>query len=255
MNRQEERLQKYISRCGYASRRKAETLIAEGKVLVNGKYVTEVGTKIRPGIDKVKIGGVPIVPEDHEYYLLFKPKGVVTTASDPQNRETVTEYMKGVRTRVYPVGRLDLNTEGLLLLTNDGSLAQKLMHPSFEIVKTYEVRVRGRINDEHLERISQGIPLEDGMTSPAVITDLGYDVKTDLTTIEIRIHEGKNRQVRRMFEYFRYRVHNLKRTAYANLTLRGMKRGQYRALTRDELKELYEAVGASVGKEKRVRKS
>lgn len=235
-----ERLQKYISRCGYASRRKAEKLIVEGKVLVNGKYVTELGTKINPDRDRVKVEGKLIKPEEHKYVLLNKPKGVVTTASDPEGRETVMDYVKDVQVRVYPVGRLDYNTEGLLLLTNDGELAQGLMHPSREVEKTYEVKIQGIVNDAHLLEIADGILLDGKMTAPAEIQDFGFNGKN--TILEITIHEGRNRQVRRMFETYGYRIQNLKRVRYASLNLSGVKRGAFRYLTNAEIKALKELV-------------
>lgn len=233
-----ERLQKYISRCGYASRRKAEELITAGKVLVNGKYINELGYKVDPVRDKVKVEGHLLTPDPLTYVILNKPKGVITSVGDPQARETVMDYVKDCKVRIYPVGRLDYNTEGLLLLTNDGELAQNLMHPSKGVLKTYEVKIKGRISDEYLLAISDGVPLEDGQTSSATLVDLGFDVKTALTTVEITIHEGRNRQVRRMFEHFGYKIHNLKRIAYAGLTLRGIKRGAFRYLTREEVRQL-----------------
>lgn len=242
-----ERLQKYIASCGVASRRKAEELILAGKVTVNGRYVKELGVKVDPTKDRVKVNGQLLKQEDLVYFLLNKPKGVITSVGDPQERETVMDYIKGVKARIYPVGRLDYNTEGLLLLTNDGDLAQNLTHPSKGVEKTYEVRIKGRISDEHLQAISEGVPLEDGITSPAILTDMGFDGHNGITEIEITIHEGRNRQVRRMFEHYGYKVHNLKRIAYAGLTLAGVKRGAYRTLTRNEVKALKEN-GTVVGK-------
>lgn len=233
-----ERLQKYISRSGIASRRKAEELIVAGKVQVNGKYVTELGTKIDPERDKVKIGGKLLVAEKNMYYLMNKPKGVITSVTDPEGRPTVMDYIKNTTVRLYPIGRLDYNTEGLLLLTNDGTLAQNLMHPSKGIEKTYEVRLAGRMRDEDLKAISQGVPLDDGTTAPAELVDFGFDVKVNQTLIEITIHEGKNRQVRRMFEHFGYKIQNLKRIAYGGLTLSGVKRGAFRELTMTEVRAL-----------------
>lgn len=235
---EQERLQKYISRCGYASRRKAEELIVAGKVQVNGRQVTELGVKINPAVDRVKIDGQRIEPEALEYYIFNKPKGSITSVGDPQGRATVMDYLKDIKNRVYPVGRLDYNTEGLLLFTNDGTLAQALMHPSQGVTKTYEVKIKGRVLDEHLEALSAGITLEDGPTSPAEIVDYGFDSKTNTTLVEITIHEGRNRQVRRMFEHFKYSVYNLKRIAYGGLTLAGVKRGAYRKLTGEELRQL-----------------
>ncbi len=244
-----ERLQKYISRCGFASRRKAEELIVAGKVRVNGRTVTELGVKINPDVDRVKIDGERLEPERMEYYLLNKPKGVITSVTDPQGRSTVMDYLKGVKGRIYPVGRLDYHTEGLLLLTNDGTLAQGLMHPSHGVKKTYEVKLKGRVADEHLVQIGDGVPLEDGVTSPAELVDYGFDGKTGLTTVEITIHEGRNRQVRRMFEHYGYSIHNLKRLSYAGLTLAGVKRGAYRKLTMPEVRYLKDLAAGLVSED------
>ena len=233
-----ERLQKYIASCGIASRRKAEELITEGKVQVNGRKVTELGVKINPQKDKVKVNGQLLAQEKPVYYLLNKPKGVITSVSDPQVRETVLDYIKNETKRIYPIGRLDLYTEGLLLLTNDGELAQNLTHPSKGVEKTYEVRIKGRVRDDDLQIIANGVELEDGITAPATIVDLGFDDHNGVHEVEITIHEGRNRQVRRMFEHFGYRIHNLKRIAYAGLTLGGVKRGASRQLTIREVKAL-----------------
>ena len=241
-----ERLQKFIASCGVASRRKAEELITEGKVQVNGRRITELGVKIDPQKDKVKVNGQLLAQEKPVYYLLNKPKGVITSVSDPQGRETVLDYIKNESKRIYPIGRLDLYTEGLLLLTNDGELAQNLTHPSKGVEKTYEVRIKGCVRDEDLQVIANGVALEDGITASATIVDLGFDDHNGVHEVEITIHEGRNRQVRRMFEHFGYRIHNLKRIAYAGLTLGGVKRGGSRQLTIREVKAL-KALGA--GKE------
>ena len=223
-----ERLQKFIASCGVASRRKAEELIASGKVRVNGRKVTELGVKVDPMKDKVMVDGQLLAVEKPVYYLMNKPKGVITSVTDPQGRETV----------------MDLHTEGLLLLTNDGELAQNLTHPSKGVEKTYEVRIKGRVNDTDLQAIADGVPLEDGVTAPATLVDLGFDDHNGVHEVEITIHEGRNRQVRRMFEHFGYRIHNLKRIAYGGLTLSGVKRGGVRQLTQREVSAL-KALGAS----------
>lgn len=235
-----ERLQKYIASCGITSRRKAEELILAGKVQVNWITVKELGVKINPMKDRVKVNGQVIEPEKAVYYLFNKPKGIVTTVTDSHDRQTVMDYMKDIKERIYPVGRLDMNTEGLLLFTNDGDFAQAMTHPSKGVEKTYEVKIKGRVSDDHLQHIADGVELEDGVTSPATLTDMGFDGKTNATTILITIHEGRNRQVRRMFEHFHYSVRNLKRIEYAGLTLNGVKRGAYRELTKSEVKNLME---------------
>ena len=235
-----ERLQKAISNCGIASRRAAEKLITDGKVRVNGIIVRELGTKVNMDKDVVIVDGQRLMPEEKKYFLFNKPKGVITTSSDEQGRETVLDYFKKVKERIYAVGRLDQNTEGLLLMTNDGELANILMHPSTMVDKTYEVKVKGRVSDIILEKLAAGVPLEDGMTAPAVIVYIDFDARTGITSLEVTIHEGRNRQVRRMFEHFGFQVHNLRRIQYAFLTLSGVKRGAYRALTKQEVAELYQ---------------
>ncbi len=237
----EERLQKFISRCGYASRRKAEQLILDGKVQVNGHYIKELGKKINPDRDRIKVEGKLLAVEKLRYFILNKPKGVITSVTDPQGRETVVDYMKDIKgVRLYPVGRLDYQTEGLLLMTNDGDLAQKLMHPSSGVEKTYEVKLQGRCIDSDLNEIAEGVMLDGKMTYPAMIVDYGFNGKN--TIVDITIHEGRNRQVRRMFESKGYRIVNLKRKAYGHLTLAGVKRGAHRELTPIEVKQLKELV-------------
>ncbi|MBC3535864.1 pseudouridine synthase [Megasphaera hominis] len=234
-----ERLQKVMSNCGVASRRASEQLILAGKVRVNGVVVRELGTKVDLDKDMILVDGKRLEAEKKRYFLFNKPKGVITTASDDQGRETVMDYFKKVPERIYPVGRLDQNTEGLLLMTNDGELANILMHPSKLVDKTYEVKIKSRIADTVLQQLADGVELEDGMTAPAIVCYNGYDVHTGITNVEITIHEGRNRQVRRMFEHFGLQVYNLRRVQYAFLTLSGVKRGAYRRLTPEEIAELY----------------
>ncbi|MBS5582146.1 MAG: pseudouridine synthase [Caecibacter sp.] len=234
-----ERLQKVMSNCGIASRRASEQIILAGRVRVNGVVVKELGTKVDIDKDSILVDGKRIAAQEKLYFLFNKPKGVITTAHDDQGRETVMDYFKKVGERIYPVGRLDQNTEGLLIMTNDGELANILMHPSRLVDKTYEVKVKGHIPDTVLQHLADGVPLDDGMTAPAIVCYNGYDSRTNITSVEVTIHEGRNRQVRRMFEHFGYQVHNLRRNQYAFLTLSGVKRGSYRALTRDEVRELY----------------
>lgn len=235
----EERLQKVMSNCGVASRRASEKLILEGRVRVNGVIVRELGTKVNPDKDRIAVDGKTLEVQAKHYYLFNKPKGVITTSSDDQGWTTVMDYFKKEKDRIYAVGRLDQNTEGLLLMTNDGELANILMHPSRLVDKTYEVKVKGHIADSILQHLADGVELKDGMTAPADVVYVDYDPRTNLTSLEITIHEGRNRQVRRMLEYFGFQVHNLRRIQYAFLTLSGVKRGAYRALTREEVAELY----------------
>ncbi len=237
-----ERLQKLISQAGLASRRKAEEMIIDGRVRVNGRKITELGTKADINVDRITVDGKPLISEKLVYFVFNKPKGVLTTLQDPQHRSIVTDYLPKVKERIYPVGRLDLNTEGLIVLTNDGELTHLLEHPSSEIEKEYEVKIKGMVSEAALIEMSKGIKLEDGITAPATVEHAGSNGKTGITTIYITIHEGRNRQVRRMFEHFGYRIHNLKRVRFAFLTLQGLKRGSYRRLSPSEVKQLYECV-------------
>ena len=238
-----ERLQKIISQAGIASRREAEEIIKAGRVKVNGKVVTELGVKAVPGIDKIVVDGKLITSEKNVYILLYKPKGVVTSLRDPEGRKTVTSLLPDVKERVYPVGRLDYNTEGLLLLTNDGELTHALTHPSHEIAKTYHVKVLGRPTDAQIDKLRSGIKLEDGMTAPSMVHMQQYDHEKNITLLEVIIHEGRNRQVRRMFDAIGHPVRNLKRVQMASLTLVGLGRGRYRHLESHEVAQL-KALGA-----------
>lgn len=234
-----ERLQKFISQAGVASRRAAEQLIRDGKVSVNGKVVTELGTKVEPLKDKVSVEGKLIKQETQQvYFILNKPKGYLSTAKDDRGRKTVLDLLPGVKERIYPVGRLDNNTEGLLVLTNDGELMNQLLHPKYEIYKTYVVKVDRSPSEEKLDRLRVGVTLDDGVTAPAKLHVTARDPMRDLTTIEITIHEGRNRQIRRMFAAIGHDVKALKRIEFAGLTLSGLRRGQYRELTSAEINHL-----------------
>lgn len=233
-----ERLQKIISKAGLASRREAEEFIKAGRVKVNGVVVTELGTKVEPGRDKVSVDGKPIRSEKLVYVILNKPKGVVTSLSDPDGRKTVTDLLTDINERVYPVGRLDYNTEGLLLLTNDGALTYALTHPKHEITKTYVAKVKGQPTEEKLDLLRTGIKLEDGMTAPAKVDIIDIDREKGLAALEISIHEGRNRQVRRMCDAIGHPVRNLKRIKFAFLDLTGLRRGQYRHLYAAEIERL-----------------
>lgn len=233
-----ERLQKVIAQAGIASRRDAEELITAGRVTVNGKVVTELGTKIDSRRARVTVDGKPLKAEKYVYILLNKPKGVVTTLEDPRGRKTVADIVAKIPERIYPVGRLDYNTEGLLIMTNDGDITHALTHPSHEIAKTYLAKVQGFPPEDKLDRLRVGIKLEDGVTAPAKINVVNIDREKELTTLEIIIYEGKNRQIRRMCEAIGFPVKNLKRVQYAFLTLEGLRRGQYRQLLAGEVEEL-----------------
>ncbi|WP_160721430.1 23S rRNA pseudouridine(2605) synthase RluB [Bacillus sp. USDA818B3_A] len=232
-----ERLQKVIARAGIASRRKAEELIKEGKVKVNGKVVTELGLKVTPS-DRVEVNEVQIEKEEPVYFLLYKPRGVISSVSDDKGRKVVTDYFSHYKERIFPVGRLDYDTSGLLLLTNDGEFANLLMHPKNEIDKVYVAKTKGIPLKENLRKLERGIHLEDGKTAPARVKLLSADRNKQTAIVEIAIHEGRNRQVRRMFEAIGNEVLKLKRERYGFLTLSGLRAGEARELTPHEVKQL-----------------
>lgn len=245
---QEERLQKIISQAGIASRRAAEKMILEGRVAVDGRTVQELGQKFDPAAHEITVDGKKIrASEQHVYLLLNKPKGFLSTAKDDRGRRTVLDLLPEVKERVYPVGRLDNNTEGLLLITNDGELMNGLLHPKFEVEKTYHARVTGNLTHEKIMKLRQGVLLEDGPTAPAkvrMLPDLEpNDQRRGLSRVEITIHEGRNRQVRRMFAAVGCDVKALKRVQFAGLTLKGVPRGHHRALTEEEVAMLYRLAG------------
>ncbi|KGR84870.1 pseudouridine synthase [Lysinibacillus odysseyi] len=233
-----ERLQKVIAYAGVASRRKAEQLITEGKVKVNGKVVRELGTKVSNS-DTIEVEGVKLEKEDKVYFLLYKPKGYISAVTDDKGRKTVVDiFKKRVPERIFPVGRLDYETTGLLLLTNDGEFSYQLTHPKFKIDKTYVARVKGVPTIEGLKKLQRGIKLEDGKTAPAKVSMTSFDEKAGKAICEITIHEGRNRQVRRMFEAIGTPVVKLKRERFAFLDLGSLKPGEYRQLTKHEVKQL-----------------
>jgi 23S rRNA pseudouridine2605 synthase len=232
------RLQKFLSRCGIASRRKAEEYIAQGRVMVDGKVITCMGQQITPGKQKVSFDGKEVVAEERFIYILLnKPKGYVTTLSDPQGRPIVTSLLSGIQERIYPVGRLDLDTEGALLLTNDGNLAQSILHPSHEVTKTYEAEVKGHPATKAIHHLEKGILLEKKKTAPARIRVKQRGKKT--TTIVITIHEGRKRQVKKMFQAIGHPVIALKRLAYGQLTLDGLSLGKYKILQQKDLQKIF----------------
>jgi len=232
-----ERLQKILSRAGVASRREAETIITAGRVAVNGAVVTELGSKADPDKDRITLDGKPVRPKtERVYLLLYKPAGYVTTLKDPEGRPTVTDLLKGVGERVYPVGRLDYNTEGLLLLTNDGDWANRLAHPRHEVEKEYLVKVRGRVTPDQVRRLADGVELDDGTTAPARVRIVHESERNSRLTITI--HEGRYRQVRRMCEAVNLAVASLKRTRYGFLDLGDLRPGECRRLTPQEVKQL-----------------
>lgn len=232
------RLQKYLAMSGVASRRKSEELIKEGHVMVNGKVITEMGFTIEPDKDYIKLDGKLVRPENRKVYILMnKPSSVVTTSNDQFQRDTVMDLLgRKVVERVYPVGRLDYETEGLLLLTNDGELANRIMHPRTHLPKRYQVVVRGKISKENMELLATGVDIGDYTTSPAEVKLVAFrDHKTE---IEITINEGKNRQIRRMMEKIGHEVAYLKRISIGPIHDNMLKKGEWRHLTEDELKRL-----------------
>lgn len=229
------RINKYIAHCGFCSRRDADDYVAAGKVEVNGELVTEHGTKVKPS-DEVVVDGQHITLEDFVYLLLNKPKDTITTTDDPRDRNTVMDKIEDATgKRVYPVGRLDRHTMGLLLLTNDGDLAHRLMHPSYKVRKTYEVESARQLNEHQLKELSRGITLEDGPIKP-------LSLSTTPNGFIISIIEGRNRLVRRIVEYFGTEVSKLKRIAYAGLTLENVKMGRWRYLHKSEVNGLRKMV-------------
>ena len=232
-----ERLQKVIAHAGVASRRKAEEMILEGKVKVNGKVVKELGVKVSNS-DTVEVGGIPLEKEQPVYFLFYKPRGIISSVTDDKGRKTVTDYFPEIKERIYPVGRLDYDTSGILLLTNDGDFANLLMHPRNEIEKEYIAKVKGIPLRENLKALEKGILLEDGKTAPARTKVISFDKKKGTSIVQLTIHEGKNRQVRRMFEAIGNPVVKLRRERYGFLDLRGLQAGDARELTAHEVKQL-----------------
>ncbi|MGS0764939.1 pseudouridine synthase [Syntrophomonas curvata] len=230
------RLAKYLADAGIASRRKAEELIIQGRVRVNGAPALEKGYTIVPGVDQVEFDGRLIEKEESIYILLNKPAGCISSVYDPQGRPTVLALLKDVTQRVYPVGRLDYDTEGILLLSNDGEFSNLMMHPRYETTKTYQALVRGIPGEKALTTLRQGMELEDGRTAPAEVQVLNqYE---DRARLEIKIHEGRKRQVKRMCAAVGHPLIELKRTAIENLTLRGVAPGEYRFLSPGEVQSL-----------------
>ncbi|MBR6253235.1 MAG: rRNA pseudouridine synthase [Clostridia bacterium] len=236
------RLQKYLAECGLGSRRKCEEFIGTGLVKVNGDIVTELGTKVDPLVDKIEFKDaiINLKPQKKVYLMLNKPIGYVTTVSDEKNRSTVMDLLKGINERIVPVGRLDMYTSGLLLFSNDGDFINKVTHPSHEIAKTYVVKTRGIPSEEDLEKLRSGVRIDDYVTSPAKVEVLLRDNTNNVARLKIEIHEGRNREVRKMVESVGLSTIALRREAIGNLTLEGVERGKWRYLTSDEVKQLIE---------------
>ena len=237
MSKEQERLQKRIANSGYTSRRKAEVLITEGRVKVNGQTVTELGSKVMPS-DLVEVDGIKIEQEDKIYILFYKPTQVITSVSDDRGRRVVTDYFDDLESRIYPVGRLDYDTSGVLLLTNDGEFTNLMTHPRYHIKKKYVAKLKGYLMREEIKQLEKGIELEDGYTQPAQVKIKKQDKEKNTTLVEITISEGRNRQVRRMFEYFGHQVNKLTRIQFGPIDLKGLNAGEGRVLTPHEVKIL-----------------
>jgi 23S rRNA pseudouridine2605 synthase len=233
-----ERLQKILASAGVASRRRAEEYIRQGRVKVDGTVVAEMGLQVDPQHQSIELDGKPVTTKEGPVYILLnKPRGYVSTLSDPQGRPIITSLLTGVKARVFPVGRLDLDSEGALLLTNDGELAHRILHPSFEVEKTYIIRVTGKPDAGLLKKLEEGIVIEGRRTWPAKVRMLAAD--STASTFEVIIHEGRKRQVRNMFAAIGHPVLQLKRVAYGNLKLANLPVGKYRILSRKELEQVW----------------
>lgn len=245
-----ERLQKILSQAGIASRRASEQLMLEGRVTVNGKTVKELGTKAEAGKDDIRVDGRRVkFAEHHRYILLNKPKGYVSTRSDPEKRKTVIDLMRGVSDYVYPVGRLDFDSEGLLILTNDGDLAAKLTHPSHEVARVYEAEVLGVPDAHDLQRLGRGLVVEGRRTAPADV-ELLHE-KGGHATLRVTIHEGRNRQVRKMCDAIGHPVSALRRVAIGPLRDPKLKVGYWRELSAREVESLRKAAARTPSKARR----
>ena len=232
-----ERLQKVLAKAGVASRRRCEELIAAGEVVVNGNTITKFGSKVDPDRDEIFVSGKRLSLSSEKYYFaLYKPRGYVSSVRDERGRKCVADLLEGFEQRVYPVGRLDYSSEGLLLLTNDGDLTYLLTHPKHKIPKTYLVRVAGRPKADKLDQLARGIPLEGRLTTPAKVK--AVEIAEDRSLLEIVLFEGRNRQIRKMCEHIGHPVLRLLRTKIANISLEGLRPGQYRQLSEEELKRL-----------------
>ncbi|MFR2787260.1 MAG: pseudouridine synthase [Clostridia bacterium] len=237
-NKEAIRLQKYMAEAGIASRRKAEELILEGKVKVNGKIVDELGIKIVPNKDIVEYNGKKVVLEkEYVYILLNKPIGYVTTVKDQFNRDSILDLVK-TNKRIVPVGRLDMYTSGAIILTNDGDFVYKVTHPKHEIEKTYTVTIKGIVKNNEVEELKKGVKIEDYITKPAKVKILKTDEEKNISRLEITIHEGKNRQVRKMCEAIGHKVLALHRSKIAGIGVKNLELGKWRYLTKNEVRKI-----------------
>ena len=237
------RLNKFLASAGVASRRKADSMIGEGRIALNGKVVRDLGTLVDPRVDQVEVDGRKIGgPEAPLYLIVNKPVGYITTVSDPQGRPTVLDLVPDRRARLYPVGRLDADTSGLLFLMNDGKLAFRLTHPKYEVEKVYKALLDAELTADQVDRLTRGVVLEDGLTAEAQVRR----TKSGGPQVYITIHEGRNRQVRRMFEAVGRRVVTLERVSFGPVPLEGLKSGEWREMTAEEVRTLRKLVGLSL---------
>lgn len=232
-----QRVQKVIAHAGITSRRKAEALILEGRVRVNGKTIKELGVQVAQN-DRIEVDGVPIQQEQLVYFMFYKPRGVISAVTDDKNRNVVTDYFSDVPQRIYPVGRLDYDTSGLLLLTNDGNFSQILTHPKHEVDKVYVAKVKGIAENKALLPLAKGMRIEGKKVSPARFDILSTDNKTQTSIIQLTIHEGRNHQVKNMLKAVGFPVLKLKREQYGELTLGKLRSGEFRSLTKHEVNHL-----------------
>ena len=231
------RLQKYLALCGVASRRTAEKMIADGLVSVNGSVITEMGVQVDENADEIRVSGKQVMPEAEKHYLVYnKPIGEVTTVHDPEGRPTVMDRFRDYPVRLFPVGRLDYDSEGLLLLTNDGDMMNRMLHPSNEVRKGYLIRVSNEVSDEEIQRLKRGVVIDGRITSPAEVRLIRREnLYTDLL---VTIHEGRNRQVRKMIDAVGHQVVRLKRVRFGPVLLGDLPSGMWRKLTEDEIRKL-----------------
>ena len=232
-----ERLQKVIANSGYCSRRKAEEYIVKGKVFVNGERITELGSKVE-GNEEIIVDGNAISKQDKEYYILYKPRGVISSTKDDKGRKTVVDFFSSNK-RLYPVGRLDYDTTGIILLTNDGEFANMMLHPKNKIPKVYIAKLEGIIDGYSIKKIKSGIVIDGIKCIPDRVKLKSADKKSNTCIVEITIHDGRNHEVKRIFESAGYNVIKLKRESIAFLTLQGLSSGEFRKLTIKEVKQLY----------------
>lgn len=231
------RLQKYIADSGFCSRRKAEEYISKGKVFVNGNLVTELGTKVN-GNEEILVDGNSVSKQDKEYYVLYKPRGVISSAKDDKGRKTVVDLIN-TNSRIYPIGRLDYDTTGIILLTNDGEFANLMMHPKNNIEKTYIVKLKGIIDGYAIKKIKQGVMVDGHKCIPDRVKLKKFDKKTNTCIVEITVHDGRNHEIKKIFESNGYLVEKLKRETFGIITLEGLTVGESRKLTIKEVKQLY----------------